>query len=499
LGTRRRPFRDIFVHSKCIVVRKNFMNESINLKPPTTGGIYELRVSSIININFATPLLKKEIMTEPSLTTLIGDNIDGGDYKWSDFVDGGNGFLYGIPSNARRVVKFNPLDKSLTEIGPDLGDGEFKWECGVRANNGRIYCVPAFAEHILKIDINDGTVETLDNVELPETGCDLWSSGALAADSNIYYMPYNARRIMKLNPDNDSLSSVGDDLGEDGFKYVGTVVGNDDCLYSIPDEVTRIINFDPANPVTTSNVGEEAELHELFECGNGVFGCDGYIYAVNRYGQILQIDTTSNNYTWIGDRIYSGYGGTTGWGDPIIGVDQCIYWPPSSANRVLKFDPETHFLPLLVGDDLGEGKWQSGALATDGVIYCIPSLESQILAIDPFKEFTMALQNNLRQHPQELGRIFVKKYDGRNNETFYGSAVRKFGIEKVFQFLVEECLPSDKEWADSFSGNLPLFMVAASCENGVVSVIYHLLRRNVHALLLVNDVSFSKKRKLGST
>jgi hypothetical protein len=25
--------------------------------------------------------------------------------------------------------------------------------------------------------------------------------------------------------------------------------------------------------------------------------------------------------------------------DPIIGVDKCIYWPPTKANRVLKFDP----------------------------------------------------------------------------------------------------------------------------------------------------------------
>ena len=44
-----------------------------------------------------------------------------------------------------------------------------------------------------------------------------------------------------------------------------------------------------------------------------------------------------------------------------------------SANRVLKFDPETQQLPSLVGDDLGDlgegrDKWQGGALATDGVI-----------------------------------------------------------------------------------------------------------------------------------
>ena len=71
----------------------------------------------------------------------------------------------------------------------------------------------------------------------------------------------------------------------------------------------------------------------------------------------------------------------------------------------------------------------------------------------------MTLRNNFRLHdPQELGRLFLK--DEECNETFYDSAVRKFGIEKVFQ-LIEECLPSDGEWADTRSGNLPLFMIAA--------------------------------------
>jgi hypothetical protein len=121
-------------------------------------------------------------MRLPSLTTLICDEIQG-EWKWSSFVDGKNGFLYGIPFNARRVVKFNPLDKSLTEIGPDLGDGVYKWRCGVRANTGSIYCAPYCANHILKIDPIQGTVETLDDVELPETGNWLWASGALAQDN----------------------------------------------------------------------------------------------------------------------------------------------------------------------------------------------------------------------------------------------------------------------------------------------------------------------------
>ena len=92
-----------------------------------------------------------------------------------------------------------------------------------------------------------------------------------------------------------------------------------------------------------------------------------------------------------------------------------------------------------MGGDLGEGKWKwrGGALASDGVIYCFPHRSTHVLAIDPFKEMLMTLKNNFKKHPQELGRLFVKDEE-ECNETFYCSAVRKFGIEKVFKFLIEE-------------------------------------------------------------
>ena len=119
--------------------------------------------------------------------------------------------------------------------------------------------------------------------------------------------------------------------------------------------------------------------------------------------------------------------------------------------------------------------WQGGALATDGVIYCIPFESSRVLAINPFNECSATLQTNMTLYPQELGRLFLKQDGEQCDETFFESSLRTFGGDKVF-VLIEECLPSDKEWADDFSGNLPLFMVAASCKNCAVSVIYHLLR-----------------------
>ena len=90
------------------------------------------------------------------------------------------------------------------------------------------------------------------------------------------------------------------------------------------------------------------------------------------------------------------------------------------------------------------------------------------------------LQTNKILYPDELGRLFLK--DEESDETFSESSLRKFGIEKVFP-LIEECLPLDAEWADTHSNALPLFMVAASYGNCAASVMYHLLRTNVHALL----------------
>ena len=47
-----------------------------------------------------------QTMTEPSLTTLIGDEIQGNrqNRKWATFVDGGDGFFYGIPYDMMLAV-----------------------------------------------------------------------------------------------------------------------------------------------------------------------------------------------------------------------------------------------------------------------------------------------------------------------------------------------------------------------------------------------------------
>ena len=58
-----------------------------------------------------------------AISTHVGRYIEQIEYEtWCGTVAGAtNGSIYGIPCRALRVVKYNPVDNSVTEIGPDFG------------------------------------------------------------------------------------------------------------------------------------------------------------------------------------------------------------------------------------------------------------------------------------------------------------------------------------------------------------------------------------------
>jgi hypothetical protein len=447
--------------------------------------------------------------------------------KWSTFVDGKDGFLYGIPWEARRVAKFNPVDKSMEMIGPDLGDNTL-WACGVLAKNGCIYCPPSDygddnSFKMLKIYTNDGTVVSF-GINEGE-----WMSGALGADDCIYFCPFykidrDTIHILRVDPDTDTLSNI--ELPDCSYlSFVGTVLGKDNCIYGLlQNNYTEkcVLRFDPMNPQDISffgNAGQEYHEDEFDEeedksfdfNTDGVLGNDGHIYALNYYGQVLKVDTSKRIVSTMQKKLKSGYITR-----PIIGLDQCIYWPSRDAkDRVLKFDPTTQStrkydsigldVVYLEGD---ECNWFGGALASDGVIYCAPLDANRVFAIDPLRELSINMKQRMIFYPDELGRLFLQNNESYS-ESLFESAVRKFGLARALR-LLDECLPSDDEWAerhrsvDSVSldkseasggrkrkrsyKSVPLFVLAASgCWNvGDVplGVIYHLMRRNVSGLMV---------------
>ena len=423
-----------------------------------------------------------------AITTLVGGEELEGEDKWSGPMAAPNGSLYGIPSRARRVAKFNPVDRSITEIGPDFGGVWCKWSIGAMTENGIIYCPPCNRDRgILKIDTNTDTVTDLDANLLPEQGDGfMWESCAAALDGCIYFIPCKARRIMKLDPNNgDAMSSVGDNLGDGASKYIGTVIGIDGCVYGIPFKSKRILKYDPINDIT-SFVGEACQ--EFFQCtGNGTLGRDGCIYALANV-RLLKIDTANNLHRFVENSVLSDNHRDYGWLDAILGIDGCIYWAPFNARRTLKYDPHSDQTSL-VGDDFGiqrtySGRWYGGSLATDGVIYCIPNTANQVLAIDPLGEFSLGTKTNMEEHPEELGFLFrINGTDTASNRTNFDSAVTKFGVHKVFE-IVQKCLPPANEVC--VVSRLYPFMIAASYKESPLSVIYFLLRQ-VPSLITCNS------------
>ena len=246
--------------------------------------------------------------------------------KWWDCVDGKNGYLYGIPYNARRVLQWNIEDQTCKEIGPDLDNKKNRYINGIMADNGSIYCLSYGSKNILKITPKEGgdaEVEVLEDQPLPEYG-HRWEAGVLAKDGCIYYLPFLTRRILKLDPNNgERITLVGEEIRDARFGVA--VLANDGCIYGI--SLRCILKFNPCsgNILIRYNVQVDDYHH------GGVLGADGNVYARNRYGQIYKIDTSNMEFKIIGHNICWKTG--AGWGLPVLGADKQIYFPPVSIIR----------------------------------------------------------------------------------------------------------------------------------------------------------------------
>ena len=421
-------------------------------------------------------------MRLPSATTLVGIEVEE-NFNWWRSIVGADGCMYGIPFNGPRLAKFNPIDKTLTPIGPDLGDVRGRWaRGGVLANNGCMYCLPLDeSAQIRKLDTIHSTTTVLD-VQLPDPNMIMrWISGALAFDGCIYFMPFNAHRILKLDLNKDSVCCVGDNFGGAICKHTGTVADSDGYVYGIPFYSQPIIRFDHVSH-TTSVIGAFEDTHGGNN-GGGVCGRDGCIYSFNcKHFKVLKMDAVNKSYSLVGndDDFVDFFVGdkTFNWGDAVLGNDGCIHWPPLNSHRTLKLDIETQTTSL-IGDYFGISGWFSGAVASDGAIYCLPPVAGKVFRIDPFQEFAMKLKADMKEHPEVLGFLFqTNKFD----KTLYESAIIKYGKAKVFQ-VIEGCIPTGIEWEGI---KTEAFMVAASCKNSNVDVIYHLLRRDLDQSPLAN-------------
>ena len=425
-----------------------------------------------------------------SLTTLVGGFVEpifDGEQNLKKIYAvycNSNNRVYGIPLFGRYIYKFNPDDKSCTTIDIQQIEHDLKLVEGVEDGKGCIYCTAIWKERVrrvrtiyglVKIDTTRDDAVTLLGPHHFHILCT--TRGVLGLDGNIYYIPKRrSGKMLKLNTDSDTFEHVGQ-IVENGYSWA--CLGKDGCIYGIPHKINTIVKYDPVT-IVTSLVGEKYTFPFDCEC-NGALAKNGCIYAFSSYNNwILKIDTNEHgeNDTFVAWELITNFSIHEGspyhsYGEAIMGLDGCIYWPPLDANLTLKHDPLNGHTSC-VGNNFGtlSLKYYGGALAQDGVIYCIPWHAAMVLAIDPFRVFQETVAYYMERYPERFG---CGLFD--NNEkgiTFFDSAINTYG-RRGFEAVIH-LLPKP-DVLELPNRELYPYVEAALCPNSALSVVYYLLRQ----------------------
>ena len=67
------------------------------------------------------------------------------------------------------------------------------------------------------------------------------AGGVLAADGNIYGIPYQATQVLRFDPRTQQATLVGAEL-PGGSKWRGGVLGADGNIYGIPSDATQVLS-----------------------------------------------------------------------------------------------------------------------------------------------------------------------------------------------------------------------------------------------------------------
>merc|ERR1719491_175456 len=240
-------------------------------------------------------ILRFDIRTEQM--SLIGPDLGEGIWKYSGTVLGDDGCIYGVPANARQVLRYNPADKTSTFIGCtttsiccDDGKRGEKWRGGVRAPDGNIYGVPYNSNQILCINVTNQSISLVGDRHL---GNRKWDGGTVAEDGCIYFSPYSAKEVLRFNPvDQSTTRMVSTKVSGAYAKWSGTALGHDGSIYCIPLNAQCILRINVA-ATTIENVHDVLK-QKLWHNARRILE-DGAISRGSKFRALAKLDGVGNN------------------------------------------------------------------------------------------------------------------------------------------------------------------------------------------------------------
>jgi len=168
--------------------------------------------------------------------------------------------LYGIPYNSSQVLKINwrTNTTNLTDLSgwtvanyPQLRTDVSKCYGGVLAPNGRIYCIPNNSACVPIITPNLTTADAQNFTNISGitdasyglgSDDDKWRGGCLGPDGIIYCAPYKARKVLYIDPSNNTFNFIPTTVTGN---YCGATLAPNGKIYCAPLGHTSALVIDP--------------------------------------------------------------------------------------------------------------------------------------------------------------------------------------------------------------------------------------------------------------
>lgn len=226
--------------------------------------------------------------------------------------------------------------------------------------------------------------------------CTFRYSGAVlgigSSDSNIYCIPNQATRVLKIDTSTHTVQSIGP-TWTGNYKWMQGVASGD-VIYGFPCHADTVLRIHvPTGEVTTLDIPYEEAYRDKqvdiqrqmtwkYRCG-AISPSDGCIYAIPQSAwHILKINPTTDSVELLVS--YPAEPGRYKWNACVVGKDGAIYGIPHSHLSVLRIQPLSQDnVVTLHGSYRGTNKWEGGTTSTDGTIVCAPANAETVLCIVP--------------------------------------------------------------------------------------------------------------------
>jgi Alpha-L-arabinofuranosidase B, catalytic len=266
--------------------------------------------------------------------------------------------VYCVPLNYWRIVVVDPLYYSVTDFGDlstEPGGAGYYWG-GCQGGDGKFYFTPYNAQRILVVDPSvENPSARISYIDLPPsvaTGTGKWRGGALANDGRIFCAPYNSASVLIIDPVNKTSYAPGGLAWLSGSaKFCEAVKGADNNIYFMPAGSPYIVGLDPINTTSTT----------LFVIDGGVID--------TQIGAAVSFDR---------------------WSAACSAPNGRIYTVPHAHAEALEFDVRSQSIErfggsteYFLGNTRDDARWRCIVPARDGNLYAFPSDFSTILKYTP--------------------------------------------------------------------------------------------------------------------